>query len=93
MYNNFGGSFLENKVIVTIQKLGKNPTGKEISKTYVLHGGKRVPKQESALFSCHSSLSRWQECKPIYVKVHYPLSWNYQLKRLPLKTPDEYPKR
>ena len=37
----------------------------------------------SAFFSCHSSLSRWQEYEAIYVKVraHYPLSQTMQLKR------------
>jgi hypothetical protein len=36
----------------------------------------------SALFSCHSSLSRWQEYEAIYLKVraHYPLSRNMSLK-------------
>ncbi len=45
--------------------------------------GKRYGKRGQHFFSCHSSLSRWQQYEPIYVNVraHYLLNLNYVVKK------------
>ncbi len=71
--------FLKNTFVVPIQILGKSYWQRNqysIVCTCTTYGRNRVCRMGSALFSCHSSLLRWQEYEAIYVQVraHYPLS-------------------